>query len=163
MVPWIPKAERSGPARVRTLTVALMPPATHKDYSATPLTTKLGIKEGSRILVVSAPRDFVLGPLPSGARILRRARRGVDVAVLFATRRSGLEARVAGLAGALEPNGRLWVAWPKRATKLDTDLSFDVVQRIGLVAGLVDNKSASIDDVFQGMQFVYRLKDRVGR
>ncbi len=85
------------------------------------------------------------------------------MAVLFTTRRSGLGDRFARLARALDPAGRLWVAWPKKAAKLDTDVTFDVVQGIGLAAGLVDNKSASIDQVFQGLQFVYRLKDRAAR
>jgi hypothetical protein len=60
----------------------------------------------------------------------------------------------------VRPDGGIWVAWPKKASGLATDLSFDDVQSIGLDAGLVDNKSASIDDVYQGLRFVYRLKDR---
>ena len=83
--------------------------------------------------------------------------------VFFPTRRSDLERRFTGLATALEPDGRLWVAWPKRRSKLPTDLSFEIVQRTGLHAGLVDNKSASIDERYQGLQFVYRLKDRARR
>jgi hypothetical protein len=65
-------------------------------------------------------------------------------------------------AGGPAPAARLWVAWPKKAATLPTDLDFDAVQRIGLDAGLVDNKSASVTDEFQGLQFVYRLKDRPG-
>ncbi len=140
-----------------------MPAAPHKDYSTTPLPRKLGVREGSRIVVVGAPDDFVLGPLPAGAELLPRAQKGIDVAVLFTTRRSGLDDRFARLARALDSAGRLWVAWPKKAAKLDTDVTFDVVQGIGLAVGLVDNKSASIDQVFQGLQFVYRLKDRATR
>ena len=79
---------------------------------------------------------------------------------MFATELAELRRRFATLARALDPSGRLWVAWPKKAAKVETDLSFEIVQRIGLEEGLVDNKSASIDDVFQGLQFVYRLKDR---
>ena len=82
--------------------------------------------------------------------------------VLFATKRRELERRLAALARSLDPAGRLWVAWPKKATEVETDLTFDVVQEAGLSAGLVDNKSASLDQVFQGLQFVYRLKDRPG-
>ncbi len=87
------------------------------------------------------------------------------MAVLFATRGAGLDHSFAKLAAALDPAGRLWVAWPKKAAadKVATDLSFEVVQKIGLDAGLVDNKSASIDDLYQGLQFVYRLKDRPKR
>jgi hypothetical protein len=139
-----------------------MPTAAHKDYSGTPLPRKLGIREGSRVLLASAPPGFTLGPLPPGSEVLRRAGGTLDVVVLFATRRSELERRFAKLASALDPAGRLWVVWPKRAAKVETDLTFDVVQEAGLSAGLVDNKSASLDQVFQGLQFVYRLKDRPG-
>ena len=84
----------------------------------------------------------------------------MDVALLFVTEERDLRSRFAALAAGLNPAGRLWVAWPKKAAELPTDLNFDTVQRIGLDAGLVDNKSASITETFQGLQFVYRLKDR---
>ena len=132
----------------------------HKDYSGTPLPKKLGVREGSRVLVIGAPQGFSLEPLPSAVEILGRARGPLDVAVLFTTRRSELARRFAPLARALDPAGRLWVAWPKKAAAVDTDLTFEIVQRVGLGAGLVDNKSASIDDVFQGLQFVVRVRDR---
>lgn len=135
----------------------------HKDYSGTPLPKKLGIREGSEVLLVSAPRDFTLGPLPPGVALRRQARGPLDVIVVFATKRAELDRRFATLATALESAGRLWVAWPKKAAALETDLTFEIVQRIGLGAGLVDNKSASIDAVFQGLQFVIRVKDRPKR
>lgn len=131
----------------------------HRDYSATPLAKKLGIRDGSTVSLVGAPAGFELGPLPHGASI-GPSRGALDVVVLFATKRAEVERRFAGLARDLGPDGRLRVAWPKKASKVPTDLTFDVVQAIGLGAGLVDNKSASIDEVFQGVQFVYRLKDR---
>ena len=134
----------------------------HKDYSGTPLPKKLGIREGSRVVVVGAPDGFALD-LPSRVEVVRSVRGGLDVALLFTTRRADLERRFPRLAGALEPDGRLWVAWPKKASGLATDLTFDVVQRTGLDVGLVDNKSASITDAFQGVQFVVRLRDRPGR
>ena len=84
----------------------------------------------------------------------------MDVAVLFVTRERELRDRFGRLAAGLDPAGRLWVAWPKRASGLPTDLDFGTVQRIGLEAGLVDNKSASMTEEFQGLQFVYRLADR---
>ena len=135
---------------------------TEKDYSSTPLTKKLGIRTGSRVLVVSEPKGFgrTLGPLPPAVELRRQSRAPLDVIVVFATELAELRRRFATLARALDPSGRLWVAWPKKAAKVETDLSFEIVQRIGLEEGLVDNKSASIDDVFQGLQFVYRLKDR---
>jgi hypothetical protein len=132
----------------------------HKDYSGTPLPTKLGIREGSEVLLVSAPRGFTLGTLPPGIVLRRQARRPLDVIVVFATRQAELERRFGTLAASLANAGRLWVAWPKKAAAVHTDLTFEIVQRIGLDAGLVDNKSASIDAVFQGLQFVIRLKDR---
>ncbi|MGZ8605772.1 MAG: DUF3052 domain-containing protein [Actinomycetota bacterium] len=135
----------------------------HRDSSATPLPKKLGIREGSRLLVVGAPDGFSLDRLPGGVRTLRRTRGPLDVVLLFATTRARLERRFAALAGALDPAGRLWVAWPKKASNVPTDLTFDAVQRIGLDAGLVDNKSGTIDEAYQGLQFVVRLKDRPRR
>jgi hypothetical protein len=142
--------------------VVRVPAKEHRDYSATPLARKLGIRVGARVVVVDAPVGFVgsLAPLPDGVRLGTRATGSVDVGVAFAVARSRLERRAGPLVRALAIDGGLWFAWPKKASRVDTDLTFDIVQRIGLDAGLVDNKSASIDDVFQAMRFVYRLKDR---
>jgi hypothetical protein len=122
----------------------------HKDYSTTPLWRKLGIGEGSRVQLVDAPDRFdealvAIAPLPHAVDFLRRAAKGIDVAVLFTTERKVLEVRFGGLATALEPDGRLWVAWPKKASKVETDLTFEIVQAHGLAGGMVDNKSAAID------------------
>ena len=101
-----------------------------KDYSATPLATKLGAKPG------------------------------VEVLVFFTTSRKELERRFPALKKSLAPADGLWVAWPKKASKLETDLDFPTVQEIGLAAGLVDNKSAAIDGDWQAVRFVYRKEDR---
>ena len=101
-----------------------------KDYSSTPLSRKLGAKPG------------------------------VDVVVFFTTSREELERRFPALKATMGPADGLWVAWPKKASKIETDLDFDTVQRIGLDAGLVDNKSAAIDDLWQAVRFVFRLEDR---
>lgn len=137
-------------------------PTEHKDYSETPLPKKLGIREGSLVHLVAAPAGFLemLTPLPSEVEISGRASKRLDVVVLFVTQERALRHRFDMLAAKLDPAGRLWVAWPKKAAKTRTDLDFTTVQKVGLDAGLVDNKSASITDVFQGLQFVYRLKDR---
>jgi hypothetical protein len=134
----------------------------HKDYSGTPLPRKLGITPWSRVALVGAPEGFAgtLGELPPGVTLLTRAAGVLDVAVVFASRESALARRVPSLVRALAPDGGLWIAWPKKASNVATDLTFDVVQRMGLAAGLVDNKSASIDNTFQGLRFVYRLRDR---
>jgi hypothetical protein len=133
-----------------------------RDYSGTPLPKKLGIREGSRVLIVRAPDGFdsLLAPMPPDVRRLRRVGPNLDVALLFATRGAELDRRMPGLIRSLAPAGRLWIAWPKKASEVDTDLTFEAVQGLGLAAGLVDNKSASITDVFQGLQFVVRLRDR---
>ena len=88
------------------------------------------------------------------------AKTGTDVVVYFTTSRDELERRFAGLKATLAPADGLWIAWPKKASGVDTDLTFDVVQQTGLDAGLVDNKSAAIDDLWQAVRFVYRLEDR---
>jgi hypothetical protein len=138
-------------------------PSEHTDYSSTPLPRKLGIRDGSRVLVVGAPSGFSLGPVPSGTSFARSARGPLDVVLLFTRTLADLRCRFPSAVRALDEAGRLWVAWPKKAAEVDTDLSFEVVQRTGLDAGLVDNKSASIDQVYQGVQFVVRLKERTKR
>lgn len=131
----------------------------HKDYSGTPLAKKLGVREGSRVLLVNPPDGFALD-LPTGAELVARASSDLDVVLHFVGYRREIDRRFAKLAARLDPAGRLWIAWPKKAANVPTDLTFEIVQKAGLDAGLVDNKSASITDVFQGLQFVYRLKDR---
>jgi hypothetical protein len=103
-----------------------------RDYSSTPLSKKLGAKPG------------------------------VGVVVFFTTSRADLERRFPALRATLDPADGLWIAWPKKASKIENDLEFDAVQQIGLEAGLVDNKSAAIDADWQAVRFVYRLVDRPG-
>ena len=101
-----------------------------KGYTRTPLATKLGAKPGTGVLV------------------------------LFTAERAELERRLPGLKGQMAPADGLWIAWPKKASRIPSDLSFELVQATGLAAGLVDNKSASIDESWQALRFVYRLVDR---
>jgi hypothetical protein len=104
-----------------------------KDYSATPLSKKLGAKPGT------------------------------GVVVLFTTARDDLRQRFASLRDTLEPADGLWIAWPKKSSQIETDLDFDAVQRTGLDAGLVDNKSCAIDGDWQAVRFVWRREDRPRR
>ena len=136
--------------------------ATTSGYSGTPLPKKLGIKGGSQVAIVSAPDGFddTLGTLPDGVQVRRQARGKSDVIVYFVTRAAELSRRFATLARALEPDGGLWVAWPKKSAGVATDLVFEAVQRVGLDAGLVDNKVCAIDETWSGLRFVYRLADR---
>jgi hypothetical protein len=127
----------------------------HRDYSDTPPSKKLGLKDDSRVALQGAPPGFAerLGVHP-------RRRGELDVVVHFATKRGALTRAFAPLARRLTPAGGLWIAWPKKSSGVRTDLSFEAVQEIGLAAGLVDNKSCSIDETWQALRFVYRLEDR---
>lgn len=129
-------------------------------YSGTPLVRKLGIKPDSRIQFVSAPKDFraLVGPMPDRARL--HSDGALDFAILFVKRMTDLAARFPALRDRLESNGMLWVAWPKRASGVETDLNEGVVRDYGLRSGLVDVKVCAIDDTWSGLKFVRRLKDR---
>jgi hypothetical protein len=131
-------------------------------YSGTPLVQKLGIKPEARLHFVNAPPDFAatLGPLPAGVEQVGGTAKNLDLAVLFVTEKADLEERFIKLADRLAPAGMLWVAWPKKASGVPTDLSDNVVREIGLAAGLVDTKVCAIDAVWSGLKFVIRLKDR---
>jgi len=136
-----------------------------KDYSAVPLTKKLGIAPNSRILVVNEPDNFVdvLAPLPDNVQWLSEnddVRDLLDVVILFVTQEIELRDRFTKLAARLASAGGLWVAYPKKSAKVHTDLVFENVQRIGLDAGLVDNKTCAINTTYTGLRFVIRLKDR---
>jgi hypothetical protein len=131
-------------------------------YSGTPLVQKLGIKPGARLFAVHAPPDFAatLGPLPDGATWLTGAAKDLDLALLFVTALDDLTDRFPKVAARLTANGMLWVAWPKKASGVPTDVNENVVRDVGLAAGLVDVKVCAIDETWSGLKFVYRLKDR---
>jgi hypothetical protein len=130
-------------------------------YSGTPLVRKLGVKERHRVALVNAPPDFTLVDLPPGAVVETGGRGGpLDVIVLFVGSRAELAKRFGPQAARLRPAGGLWVAWPKRASGVRTDLTEDVVREVGLEAGLVDNKVCAVDATWSGLRFVYRVEDR---
>ena len=132
------------------------------DYSKTPLSKKLGIKGGARVGVVNEPESFweVLGELPEGVELFERASRKLDVIVYFSDEHASVSRRVPMFAKYLDPAGGLWVCYPKKSSPIETDLTFENVQEIGLAVGLVDNKSCAIDDDWSALRFVYRLEDR---
>jgi hypothetical protein len=133
-------------------------------YSGTPLAKKLGLKAGQRVAFWNAPEplpDGLDAPL-EGVTRLDTPRSPLDLALLFADSRSELEAGFPRLAGMLTPAGMLWVAWPKRSSGVATDLDENVVRAVGLAAGLVDTKVCAIDEVWSGLKFVIRRKDRPG-
>jgi hypothetical protein len=140
--------------------------ASDRDYSATPLTRKLGIKEGSTVGIVNEPNGFLdlLQPLPEGASVVQeRATEPLDVLIYFTREQASASSRIPYLKRLIAPHGGLWVAYPKKSSKEETDLGFDFIQRLGLDAGLVDNKSCAIDDTWTAVRFVYRKEDRPGR
>ena len=131
-------------------------------YSGKPLVQKLGIKPEMRIAIVNAPRGYgrVLGKLPS--RVTRKASAvgPLDFVQFFTTERRELQRRFAALARALAPARMLWISWPKKSSGVTTDLTEDVIRAIGLAHGLVDVKVAAVDEVWSGLKFVRRVKDR---
>jgi hypothetical protein len=131
-------------------------------YSGTPLAKKLGFKEGTRAALVGAPPNFraTLNPLPDGVRFFREGDEPLDLVLLFGPRAAVLAVEFAGWSERLAPAGMLWVAWPKKASGVATDLTEDRVRAIGLAEGLVDVKVCAIDLVWSGLKFVRRLKDR---
>jgi hypothetical protein len=134
-------------------------------YSGTPLIKKLGVKEGFTVGLVNAPKSFRkdLGELPPKTKLVTNLTEGLDVIVWFTDAAKGIENRFAILANKLVSSGSLWVAWPKKSSGVQTDLSFDVVQHAGLDCGLVDVKICAIDEIWSGLKFVYRVKDRPRR
>jgi hypothetical protein len=131
-------------------------------YSGTPLARKLGFKPGMRVHYANGPDAFqaLLGELPDGVRVLARPADGLDLVVLFVRERRELERRLPGLQRRLDPAGMLWVAWPKRAAKVATDMTEDVVRAVALPRGLVDVKVCAIDATWSGLKLVIRRELR---
>jgi len=131
-------------------------------YSGTPLPKKLGLKEKQRLLLLHAPAGFSHGALPEGVRTGTRlaGKEPLDVIVLFVKARAELERQFLPAAKRLTPADRLWVAWPKKASGVKTDLTEHDAREVGLPEGLVDNKVCAIDETWSGLQFVWRLENR---
>ena len=135
--------------------------ALSRGYSATPLARKLGLDENGSYAVVADPGrvDELLAPLPQGARRVD-APAEADVVLCFVTARAALEAEIAELAAAIRPDRVLWIAWPKRASRVPTDMTEDVVRDVALPLGLVDTKVAAIDATWSGLRLVWRRERR---
>jgi hypothetical protein len=131
-------------------------------YSGTPLLDKLGFKPGYRVAYVNAPKDFpaLLGELPPGVRVASRLRGPLDLIVCFVTSRRVFEQRLPALRRALAPAGMLWIAWPKKASGVATDMTEDMVRGVALPTGLVDTKVCAIDDTWSGLRLVIRVVHR---
>ena len=128
-------------------------------YSGTPLPKKLGIKPGHRVALLGAPDGFHL-ELPEDVTVKRRAAGKADVILSFHTSRAELERKLPALRALMEPAAGLWIAWPKRASKVPTDITEDVLREIALPTGLVDNKVCAVDETWSGLRLVIRLERR---
>jgi hypothetical protein len=122
----------------------------------------LGIKSGAHLVILNAPEDYdeTLGPLPAGVSVAPFLGGSLDIIQFFTREREALESAFPALKQALTQNGQLWISWPKRSSKVPTDLNENIVREIGLQNGLVDVKVIAVDEVWSGLKFVYRLKDR---
>jgi hypothetical protein len=131
-------------------------------YSGTPLPRKLGIKGGMRVAFLDAPPEFagLVSPLPDGVEVGEKLDGSVDVLVFFTVSRAELERRMGELKAAIAPAGAAWVAWPKRSSKVATDMTEDVVRDVALPLGLVDNKVCAIDQTWSGLRLVIRVTER---
>jgi hypothetical protein len=131
-------------------------------YSGTPLVKKLGIKEGFGVALVAAPDGFrsELKGVPDKVCFVTSPASQLDLILLFAKTQSELTRNFSRLAAKLKPAGMLWIAWPKKASGVATDLSENTIREIGLDAGLVDVKVCAVNEIWSGLKFVIRVKDR---
>ena len=131
-------------------------------YSGTPLVKKLGFKPGDTACYVNPPANFdeLLGELPDGVKVLADLQGPLDVIVCFTKQRRVLEQRLKALRRELANDGMLWIAWPKKASKVETDMTEDVVRDVLLPTGLVDTKVCAIDDTWSGLKLVIRKELR---
>lgn len=131
-------------------------------YSGTPLPKKLGIKDGFSALLVNAPDDVVAGLKQSldHCKLVHDRNTALDFAMLFTKSASSLNKDFPRITKQLAPAGMLWVSWPKKSSGVPTDLTENIIREIGLAAGLVDVKVCAVTDVWSGLKFVRRLKDR---
>ena len=127
-------------------------------YSGTPLARKLGIKEGASVLLIGAPPGYreLLAPLPDGVRFVGRVSATTDLIHGFFTRKADLQRSLAGLRGKIRPDAVVWVSWPKKASKVPTDIVEDTIREVALPMGYVDIKVAAFDEVWSALKLVIR-------
>lgn len=127
-------------------------------YSGTPLARKLGIKDGSRVLLVNAPSNYrkLLAPLPAGVRFESRAAELIDLAHVFVTQRADLARQLPVLRKQLGPEAALWISWPKKASRVPTTVTEDVIRELALPLGFVDIKVCAVDECWSGLKLVVR-------
>lgn len=131
-------------------------------YSGTPLSKKLGIREGTRLLLLDAPEGYeqLLAPLPDGVWREHRAGPAVDIAQVFVTRKEELARQLGALRRKLRTDAALWVSWPKKAAKVPTSVTEDIVRELALPLGFVDVKVCAVDQTWSGLKLVVRKELR---
>lgn len=131
-------------------------------YSGTPLVKKLGIKEGYILYVFNPPKDYFdwLSPLPDGVKVKQRAIGEFDFMHVFVAERNAFQKEFVNCQKHLKKNGMLWISWPKKTSKLPTDHDENIIRSYGLKQGLVNVKVCAVDEVWCGLKFVIRVKDR---
>tara|TARA_A100000171_G_scaffold51406_1_gene65624 strand:+ start:206 stop:616 length:411 start_codon:yes stop_codon:yes gene_type:complete len=132
-------------------------------YSGSSLLKKLGIKDGFKIMVLNKPDYYwnLFDSLPGNLDLVDSQSEGlVDFIHFFTKYEEELQGKILNLKSQLKPTGMLWISWPKKASKVLTDIDEGIVRRIGLKSGLVDVKVCAVDEVWSGLKFVFRLKDR---
>ena len=131
-------------------------------YSGTPLARKLGIVAGSRVVPLHAPDDYLdwLAPMPEGVRFEARVSAATDVVHVFTDRRAELAAQLDSLRGRIAPAAAVWVSWPKKASKVPTDITEDTIREIALPLGFVDVKVCAVSEVWSGLKLVIRKELR---
>jgi hypothetical protein len=134
-------------------------------YSGTPLSKKLGLKPGTKLYAVDAPKDYLglLDPLPEGVQLARRHGGEIDIAHVFATKRARLSKELHGLLAKMKPNVAIWVSWPKKASRVETDIAEDTIREVALPMGLVDIKVCAVDETWSGLKLVLRKEKRKSR
>jgi len=132
-------------------------------YSGTPLTKKLGINADARVFADGAPADYVslLAPLPNGVTFVNKLTNSVDVVHLFTKFASELDAKLRRWRKAIKPDAAIWISWPKKASKVPTDITEDVIREIALPMGFVDVKVCAVDETWSGLKLVIRKELRV--
>jgi hypothetical protein len=160
-----PRTDAPGESTVVQVRISALPQAGVRDfrlvagYSGTPLFRKLGVKEGATLALLDAPEGVITG-LPTSVVVKQAPRGKADVVVAFFTTRSALQRRLGMLGKMIFPSGGLWIAWPKRASGVASDLTDEVVRELALPLGLVDNKVCAIDDTWSGLRIVWRRELR---
>jgi hypothetical protein len=131
-------------------------------YSGKALVQKIGLKPGHKLALAGEPDGFLkeLAPLPDDVAVAAGGKAALDCVILFADEARTLESRITRWGARLAPAGMLWVAWPKKASKVVTDVTESLVRDTGLGIGLVDVKICAVNDIWSGLKFVRRLKDR---